>query len=295
MNLLLLLLTLSARAGAPLVYTGDPAEATARIRKATRERELELDPHRLVDLAPGVDPYVIGQPATLRCAPGKLSAIQEDIENALANLARNTDAMAALDLARLDLECLGEPVDPALAARLFFLRGFISWRKGDDASAESGFYRAFLFDPALSWDEELGGPRPPAAFSRAQARAQGPERAWLRIIPDPAPGFELRVDGRPMAPTEGRLSLRPGVHLVQVVADGFTAPPLLLPIDAGQERALVLPVALSERLLGELDQPAVRAALAPLLEAAWPTTTSYVSGPGGVWRYDPSTRSWESL
>lgn len=295
MNPLLLLLTLGAHAGAPVVYTGDPAEAEARIRKATRDRDMAVDLKRLVDVAPGSDPYVVGLPTAIRCSPRPLSALREGVENAQANLDRSAEAMGALDLARLDLECLGEPVDPALAARIFYLRGFIAWRKGDNSSAESAFYRAFLFSPDLSWDVSLGGPRPPAPFTNAAARAQAPAAAWLRVVPDPAPGFSLRVDGQPRAAEDGRIPLQPGVHLVQVVADGVTAPPIVVPLNGAEERALVLPVALSERLLDQLDQPASRSALGVLLEAAWPSTVSYVSAPGGSWRYDPATKRWDKL
>lgn len=295
MNLLLLIGALGALAGAPALYTGDPAEAEARVRKASRDRGLEVELRRLVDVAPGADPYVVGQPAVTRCAPGRLSVVREGVENAEALLSRSADAAVALDLARLDLECLGEPVDPELAARLFYLRGFLAWRRsGDTDTAESAFYRAFLFAPTLSWDVELGGPRAPSSFLSAAARAASPPSAWLRVVPDPAPGFTLRIDGHARAPEGGRVPLRPGVHLVQVVADGFTAPPIVVPVNPGEERALVLPVALSEALLSAMDAPA-REALSVLLRAAWPDRVSYVTGPAGTWRFDPATSRWDPL
>lgn len=284
---------LEARAATPVLYTGVPAEAEARARKEGRLKGEEIELHRLNELAPGLQPYVIGDPAPLRCAPGRLQNVRDGVENALANMDRSRDAIAALDLARLDLECLGEPVDPSLAAQLFYLRGFLAWRTGNSSQAEAAFYRALLFSPSVTWDAELGGPRPPPAFANAAARAQSFDAAWLRVVPDPAPGFSLRVDGKPLEPEGGRVTLKPGVHLVQVVADGLVAQPIMVPLDVGQEKALVIPVALSESLLARLDDPATQASLGPLLRAAWPDRPSYVTGPAGTWRYDPASGAWE--
>lgn len=288
---ILLLLSL-ARAAVPVLYTGLPAEAEARARKEARVKG-ELALHRLVELAPGASPYVIGEPPPLRCAPGRLENVREGVENAVASLDRSKDAAAALDLARLDLECLGEPVDPGLAAQLFFLRGFLAWRAGNDASAESAFYRSFLFSPMTAWDSVLGGPRAPAPFLAAEARARAYGRATLRVIPELPSGFSLRVDGQPMEPEQGRLRLLPGVRLVQVIAEGHVDQPLVIPLVEGQEKVLVLPVALSESLLSRLDQPEARETLGVLLAASFPDQPSVVvTGPAGTWLFAPASGEW---
>jgi len=280
-----------ARAAAPVLYTGDPAAAEARVRKEARLKG-ELTLQHLVDLAPGASPYVIGEPPPLRCSPGRLENVRKGVENAQADLSRDRDAVNALELARLDLECLGEAVDPGLAAQLFYLRGFLAWRQGNNSSAESAFYRAFLFSPMVTWDEAMGGPHPAAPFSAAERRARGYDRATLRVVPDPAPDFTLRIDGQPVEPEGGRIELLPGVHLIQVLADGHVDQPLVVPLDTGQEKVLVLPVALSEAMLGRLDDAGVRDSLGLLLRAAWPQDTAWVTGPAGTWSYDPATGDW---
>ena len=285
-----LLLSL-ARAATPVLYTGDAAAAEARVRKEAHLKG-ELTLQHLVDLAPGAAPYVIGEPPPLRCSPGKLDNVRKGVENAQAELGRDHDAVNALELARLDLECLGEPVDPGVAAQLFYLRGFLAWRQGNSSTAESAFYRAFLFSPLTTWDEALGGPHPAGPYTAAEKRARGYERGTLRVVPDPAPDFSLRIDGQPVEPEGGRIALLPGVHLIQVVAEGHVDQPLVVPLEAGQEKVLVLPVALSEAMLTRLDDAGVRDSLGLLLRAAWPQDVSWVTSAAGTWSYDPASGAW---
>lgn len=275
-----------AQAATAVLYTGSPEEAEARVRKLARVKG-EITLHRLIELAPGASPYVIGEPPGLRCAPGRLESVREGVENALASLDRSKEALTALDLARLDLECLGEAVDPGVAAQLFYLRGFVSWRIGNAENAESAFYRAFLFSPMITWDVEMGGPHTPKVFQAAEARARGYDQSWLRILPELPPGFALRIDGQPREPEGGRVALRPGVHLVQVIADGHVDQPLVVPLVDDEEKVLVLPIALSEAMLGRLPDPAVRDALGVLIAAAWPGEVVHVTGPAGTWTFDP--------
>lgn len=281
-----LLLGLSlANADTVVLYTGDVAEAEARARKAARLKG-ELTLRRLVELAPGAAPFIPGEPPALRCAPGKLENVREGLENALALLDRSRDALAALDLARLDLECLGEPVDPLLAAQLYYLRGFLSWRMGNDANAESAFYRAFLFSPNTVWDASMGGPRPPRPFLAAEEHAHGYAESWLRVLPGLPEGFSLRVDGQPRELEDGRVPLKPGVHLLQVVVDGQTEQPLIFPLGDGEEKALVLPLALSESMLLRLDDPSVRDPLGRLITLAWPGDVVVATSPVSTWSYE---------
>lgn len=287
----LMLLLSIARADTVVLFTGDAADAELRARKALRVKG-ELSMHRLVELAPGATPYVIGEPPGLRCSPGRLINVREGVENAQASLARSKDALGALDLARLDLECLGEPVDPGLAAQLFYLRGFLSWRMGNAANAESSFYRAFLFSPMITWDVEQGGPRPPEAFVHAEARARSYDSAWLRVIPALPEGFSLRIDGQPREPEQGRVPLKPGVHLIQVIADGHVDQPLVVPLQDDEEKVLVLPLALSEAMLGRLEDEEVRRALGLLMAATWPDQTVVVAGPTSTWTFDSGAGVW---
>lgn len=285
------LLLSMAQAATPVLYTGDATAAEARVRKEARLKG-DLTLQHLVDLAPGASPYIIGEPPSLRCVPGKLDNVRKGVENAQADLGRDRDAVNALELARLDLECLGEPVDPGLAAQLFYLRGFLAWRQGNNTTAESAFYRAFLFSPMTAWDASLGGPHPAAPFAAAERRARSYDRSVLRVVPDPSPGFSLRIDGQPVEAEAGRITLLPGVHLIQVVTDDHVDQPLVVPMDTGQEKVLVLPVALSEAMLGRLDDPQVRDSLGLLLRAAWPQDLAWVTGPAGTWSYDPATGAW---
>lgn len=53
------------------------------------------------------------------------------------------------------LACLRDPVDPQLAARLFFLQGVAAQRAGSDLMADEAFRRALFFEPTLAWDDSM--------------------------------------------------------------------------------------------------------------------------------------------
>ena len=278
-----------------VLFTGDPQHAQDEVIRTGHLHGEALDMKRLIDLAPGTAPYVVGLPSPIRCTPTPASAVREGLENAEALFDHTAEAEADLEQARMDLECLGEPVDPDLAARVFFLGGFLAWRGGSNPTAEASFYRAMLFKPDLGWDTVRGGPVAPASFAAAQARLASGQKSTLRVIPAVAAGFEVRVDGLAVDTSAGTVTLREGIHLVQVVAQNHVDSPLIVPLMPDQELELVLPVALSESLLMHLDTPLVRDSLAPILRDTWPDQVVYVYGRGVVWRFTAKTGTWQNL
>lgn len=201
-------------------------------------------------------------------------------------------AKTEASLAAAALGCLSEPLEPALASRVWYLRGLVSFAAGEDTAAEEAFYRARAFDPNLVWDENFAPDARPL-FDRTAVRAKVAEPTWVEIVPLPAPG-ELRVDGHPVDAPEGRIALPPGPHLVQIGA----SQPLTLTLEMrdGVEGTLVVPALLPADTLAWADdalhQQALSLAFAATLQR---DRTVFVTDEGGVWQVRAGRDDWVEL
>jgi hypothetical protein len=210
----------------PLVYDGAPeAEARAEAAKGAGLPLDQLEPVALDALLQR--PAGATGAATLRhCAgpPTAGAAVRAHLQRADVAL-RGGDAVAAadhLDLGLTALGCLGERVEPPVAARLFLLRGAVAAARGAPEVAQAELRTALSFAPALAWDPALPGDgalleAERAAHFACAAPPACPSGAPLRIAPA-ARSAGPWLDGRALPAGEAAAPAPPGLHLLQVAS-----------------------------------------------------------------------------
>ncbi len=202
--------------------------------------------------------WCTGAPAGL----DDLAQAMEEAEGAMAYM-EFEKAATTLGSALGQLQCLADPVDPEVAARLFYLRGIVAHRSGFADQAAKAFGIALVFQPELTWDDAF----PPKALSVfQQARDQAASQETVAI--DLVPAGELTVDGR----ATSTLALVPGNHLLQL--DGQTA---TLEVYPGTSPTLVLPALFTG--IDDISDPTAQTTLAQLAG----DDTLYVVQQGRVW------------
>ncbi len=202
-------------------------------------------------------------------APTSLEDLAGAMETAEREMAYMRYESAARTLGRAfdDLQCLGDPIDPNLAGRLFYLRGLVAHRSGFEEQARRAFSAALVFQPELVWDDAF----PPKAldlFEAARAAADSVETVPITL----QPAGTVIIDGV----EHSDLELAPGTHLLQLQDQTAT-----LQVFPGTRPTLVLP-ALYE---GIEDFPSVESQATLLLLAD--EDTLHVVHEGHVWSPGP--------
>ncbi|MFZ5478600.1 MAG: hypothetical protein ACOZNI_17650 [Myxococcota bacterium] len=278
-----------AAAAEVVVYEDGAAdEAIARVVAVAGVDAATLRATPLSELLAGRPPVGLGGARVIACAeaPAANAAVAEAIQRADGALAYMEYESARRDLAiaAARLACLSEPVDPQLAARLWYMRGIAAFADGDTPAARRHFQRARLFDPRLAWDEDFAPDARPT-FDGAVDDLRVAEAVWVTIVPLPD---GLLVDGRPAAAPEGRVAMPPGEHIVQVGTGPVTT--LQVEVDPGGEPTVVVPALVPARLE---RTPALSAALAATVHRD--ATVYAVTRAGAVWRVHAGRDDWETL
>lgn len=276
-----LTLLLSAAAGVPVVHDDDGNAAVAQVAQRVGVEEATLDAVHVNTLL-AARPSALGE-ATLRHCAGE-STRRDEIRAAVVRAEaawREGDAPRALD--HLDrgvvrLGCMAERVEPAVAARLFLLRGgLFAWdQRPEEALAE--LRTALSLNPEATWDDTFPSEGAPML---AGLKADG-TRATVALAPA-ATAAGPWVDGA--LPPDGatELALRPGLHLVQVLTKGAVQSAWLTVRGDG---ALVVPRAFKPNALQAVaqDDSAARKPVERLLQASFAEQpAAYVSHAGGLW------------
>jgi hypothetical protein len=133
------------------------------------------------------------------------------------------------------MACLIEPLEASLASRIFFLRGFVELETGRQPEAREAFDRAVLFAPELEWDERFPPTGQPLLKEAREALAAATPGV-LVLGPGLQQATALWVDGQPAIVEDGHLSIKPGVHLVQMLQPTVVT----LPLHIGVDRAVAI-------------------------------------------------------
>lgn len=202
-------------------------------------------------------------------APTDAATLAEAMAQAEGDIAYMEFEAAAKTLGSAfdSLQCLADPVDPVVAARLFYLRGLVAHRSGFDEASSKAFAIAFIFQPDLVWDDAFP-PKALSLFQQAKEVAGGLETVHVAL----RPGGTVTVDGQDLSV----LDLAPGTHLLQL--SGQTA---TLQVYPGTAPRLVLPA-----LFTGVESIADPDAQATLLALAGDDTL-WVIDQGHVWSPTP--------
>ena len=226
--------------------------------------------------------------ATLRhCAgsPTSGAVVRAHVQRADLAVRSGATAEAAdhLDLGLTALGCLGERVEPAVAARLFLMRGALAAADGQTEVARGELRTALSFVPQLAWDAALPGTAELLQAERA-AHMDCPTApscaggAPLRVLPS-ARSAGPWLDGRALAAGADPTPVPPGLHLLQVAGTGGLRSAWLT---VRGESSVVLPDALRRPLTPGAGGPtdALRGLLALTLPGV---SAAYVWADGGMW------------
>lgn len=292
----------------PLVYDGLPAaEAQAEAAKGTGLPADQLEPVALDQLLQRPAGATGG--ATLRhCAgaPTTGAAVRAHLQRADVAL-RAGDSVAAadhLDLGLTALGCLGERVEPPVAARLFLLRGALAAARGAPEVAQDELRTALSFAPSLAWDSALPGDgalleAERAAHFACAAPPSCPSGAPLRVAPA-ARSAGPWLDGRALPAGELAAPAPPGLHLLQVASTaGLRSAWLTLSGPAtvalpGAYRRPITPQGQSAGAPPQAQMDDLRALLGATLPGAG---AAYLLAGGGLWLVglDPAAPAAEGL
>ena len=271
---------------APVLHADDDPDAVARAAERNGGGTMESWP--VSELLGAVPAVLVEGASVLSCDGASLSGedLGTGLDKAKGQLVYMQYSEAAAALKALDqrLPCLGEAADPDQLARLGLLRGFAAASEGRDAEAVEAFGAALSADAALAWDSDLPD-NGRDLFEGLHELAEAPAQIGIH----PADGVVL-VDGRRV---DGRMELRAGSHLLQVVV-GDTWSTTMLDVAAGADVRVVAPHAAGPDALGWAADPAGRKALDQLLaaEGSEPDPLLVVDGQD-VW--NRSSGTWASL
>ncbi|MCB9743856.1 MAG: hypothetical protein H6741_17550 [Alphaproteobacteria bacterium] len=274
---LLLLMCSGARADEPVMLYEDPLpEALERVQRDTQRAA--VSPRRLTELYSSERPQLVGPRPLHPCAgpPGDNATLLRLVSEAeeLRVAMQAEAARAKLDEGLRTWGCMAEPADAALGARLHFLLGISRFAAQDSEGAAQAFRAALRSAPDMAWDSDFA---PDARALFEQVRAEPPQpRLTLTLVPASAP-VGLRVDGRTLALQDGQAELTAGPHLLQL-QDGTP-----LWGDFQGDAWLVLPAALEDSLVREVESEAGRLALEGLSLGAGLGDPVLVPSPSATW------------
>ena len=206
-------------------------------------------------------------------------------------------ALAHLEVGEAALACLNEIAIPARAARVHFLRGVMAFDEGDPAQAKASFAAAVAFDPQLPWDTAFP-PDGERMLTEAREAAADPVQIPVQLVPRPPDG-SIWVDGTRVLAADGRFTLSPGPHLVQIVGIGLTTLRVQMrtpKAEASGESTLLVPQILPQNAAQWAWDEEQRAPLDQVLGALFdPHTEVLFTADGKVIRHVVGTEDWESL
>lgn len=295
-TMILLFLSLGTASAATVVHDGKNAEvATRLVSEATGDPVDALRPVAFADLLVGRAPTVLGGARLTGCVgtAAGMDTVRESLaiaEGAVSYMEYGS-ARSALDTAARSLGCLREPVVVDVAARAYFLRGVVAMTTNDTPTARASFRSALAIKPDLAFD-----PNAPtesrAVFESVRQEVAGLTTVGLRVVPA-GPGAVL-VNGKPLTAEDGRLSIVPGKHLLQL--GGSTKTTMQIEIDANSEPVLVLPGNVPPSAISWIADEARREDLASLLAAILGREESvYLVVDNRAWRARLGGSAWDAL
>lgn len=277
----------------PVVHDSDADTARARAAAVAHVDPATLEPVALATLV-ARSPVGLGGARVVPCtdAPTRPADVESHLKEAAGAYLYMESEKAALQvgLANAAMGCLAEPLDPVLGSRIFYLRGLIAFAANDMPAAEAAFYRARVFVPDLSWDDDFAPDARPL-FERTGVQLKVAEPVWLTMVPPNPPGG-IRVDGKAVDVVEGRVALAPGPHVVQLGQQ----PVITLNVDLKSEGTLVVPSLLPADSLAWAGDPGRREALSATFAATLQRDTQvYVTHADGVWKVHAGRDDWAEL
>lgn len=275
---LILLLETQAFAGDLVVYSGDSATATATLAET-----LPVTAERTYDLA-ALDTWLAGKPTTLtagklvQCSGAKTTsaAVAELVKTAQVSVddLDFASALSPLQTAHNSLVCLSDAADPAAVARLEYLLGVAYHFGGDGGKARESFNAALAADPNYGWDNGF----PPSArteFDKAKESLATAKKVTLAVLPRDA---AVRVDGKDVVLTNGKVDLVAGTHLVQVGKLGPTTVQVVL--DDSGAASLIVPAQIRAEATAWAADPVLGGDLARVFAVFLPgKPVSVITGP----------------
>ncbi len=262
---------------------------------------------RVVGVADALDqgfgPWGVTAPASLEGCPAEpasgeqITAAMDEIETAMMML-EYADAGAGLDALEVRLCAASGPLEPAVLARIPFLRGVILYYDEDLVGARAAFRRAVELQPDMEWDANFP-PDPQQVFLDAALDAIRSLHTVLSLPPGDRPA-RLLVDGVPVDGATAELEIVGSRHFLQAgAADGSLATVLL---DAGTAERIELigPRGAREGLALTPETAAGEVAFGLVARAAVARGHSEVivlqqPGADQAWRYDVIDRRWERV
>ena len=277
---MILLLSWTAFAGIPLVYDGAlPNEVVEQAAARTGLPASQFDLVPLEGLLKGPT-RVLGSAVLRHCAGTPTRAAEllgHSVRGEAAWQAGDVAlAMDELDLGIGGLGCLSERVDPAVAARMFLLRGGLLARAGEKEEAQAELRTAVSLGAPETWPADL----PPEGKSLYEDVQVEIFRVQLWVAP-PGEGGLPSVDGQNVSEV---VLLRAGLHLLQIPSTaGLRSAWLTL----DGESVLVVPGNFRRPVLGRLADPATQEGVEGLLEAGLGHNPVYVAEAGGLYLLSP--------
>lgn len=171
----------------------------------------------------GFGPWCVNAPAQLAScdteplSAAELSAAMAEVEGLMQALEYG-EARSRLDALEARLCAATEPIAPGAQARIPFLVGIARFYASDHPGAREAFRLAVERQSELAWDANFP-PDPQAVFLEAVAEVVRAPRVVLSVPPTDRPAH-LVVDGVPLGPDPGSISLLGDRHLVQLSDDG---------------------------------------------------------------------------
>jgi len=264
----------------PIVHDrADPTELVDTVAGRTGLPRDQLRPVAMDELR-DAPPEVLGEAVLRRCAgsPTTATGLRTSLARAEAAWSDN-DALGAfdqLDLAVSEMGCLGELIEPSVAARVFQLRGALEAQRDQPLAASSEFRTALGFDPDLTWVTRYPG----VAAPMFEAERESPRPHAIVVLPSGTTSGPW-IDGQALSAQGGRIAVSPGLHLVQhATPRGIRSAWLMVTGDAH----LVLPESYREPILDAVLDPDRALEVAALLCAALPDfSAAYISHAEGLW------------
>ncbi|MCB9777472.1 MAG: hypothetical protein H6742_02785 [Alphaproteobacteria bacterium] len=271
----------------PIVHDVDATTAATLPGVVAERTGLPAEQLATVDLDQLLDapPQVLGDAVLRRCTgqPTTMAQVEAELVRAEASWEdrQRVDAFDRLDLAVAQLGCLGEIVRPALASRIFLLRGSLEAERAAeqgkaDTVARGELRTALSLQPDLRWSMSL-----PVDGERLLAEERAGDSSANVLIAPRGTTSGPWLDGTAVPGDGSGLGVRPGLHLAQYATPaGIRSAWLVADADA----VLVLPGAFRPPILDDLLDPERQRQVGALVAATLPDfQATYVAHQGGLW------------
>lgn len=190
------------------------------------------------------------------------------------------------------LACLTTVATPAMGARIGLLRGVLA-EETRDPSAFDHFSFAARFDSDVAWDPQFTlGKR---LFDAAKLELKSGDPVVLNVVPRPAEGQTLHLNGTLADASSGSVSVPVGANLLQIQSEGEVVG-FTVTVNESSSPSMLVPQSLSASTLASVETVEGQQELSRVIAMTFDSGTPvYIASDDRLWQTASGFPAWVNL